>query len=250
MTPSAAAVGRKPSSEFEIIMTNLVVHVPHASTRIPEDAWPEFTVGRDLVELEALASADLHTDRMALEAWPDATIVEAPVSRIAVDVERYEDDDLEEMARVGRGVIYTHNHRHERIRRDPDPRRRAELLDRFYAPHWSRLRDASAGSTLIDLHTYPAEPWPVERHAGGPRPEIDIGSSEGLTPEAWVHALARHFTDAGYEVGHNTPYAGVIDAGARAAVMIEIRRDVVGTPGIAPEWRRLIGALQNMPLSG
>jgi hypothetical protein len=43
-------------------------------------------------------------------------------------------------------------------------------------------------------------------------------------------------------VGHNTPYNGVIDAGADAAVMIEIRRDLVG------DWVRLIRTLSAMPM--
>jgi N-formylglutamate amidohydrolase len=230
-------------------LSKLVVHVPHAATGIPDDVWPEFLGGRDQVEHEAIASADLHTDQMALEAWPNAEIIEASVSRIVVDVERYRDDLLEEMAEVGRGVIYTHDHRQERIRQDVSPQRRAELLARYYTPHWSRLREAAAGATLIDLHTYPAQGWPIERHASGARPEIDIGFTRDLTPEDWVTALNRHFIGAGYEVGHNTPYSGVIEAGAKAAVMIEIRRDFVGTPGDDPKWRRLINALKSMPLA-
>ena len=101
---------------------------------------------------------------------------------------------------------------------------------------------------LIDLHTYPLEPWPIERHLRGARPEIDIGFTPGLTPDGWVLSLSRHFSDAGFEVGQNTPYCGVIDAGARAAVMIEIRRDLVERPGGNPGWQRLIHALRAMPL--
>ena len=82
-------------------------HVPHASTTIPEDVWSEFTVSRSDVEAEALASADLYTGEMARQAWPHADIIEAEVSRIVVDVERYDDDSSEEMAEVGRGVFYT-----------------------------------------------------------------------------------------------------------------------------------------------
>ena len=230
-------------------MTKLVIHVPHASTYIPADAWPEFTIDQAAVELEAKTSADLYTDLMAKEAWPAATIIEAEVSRIVVDVERYEQDVHEEMAQVGRGVLYGVDHQMQPMRRPVSPERREELLARYYRPHWENLRASSADATLIDLHTYPAEIWPIERHADGARPEVDIGFSEGLTPPDWVAALTGHFRQRGYTVGHNTPYAGVIDAGAAAAVMIEIRRDVVGSPSHGSRWRCLIDTLSAMPVN-
>jgi N-formylglutamate deformylase len=165
-----------------------------------------------------------------------------------VDVERYDDDSLEEMSEVGRGVMYTCDHLMRPIRRPMIGSRREELLERYYRQHWNRLRLEAADSVLVDLHTYPASPWPIERHAGGARPEIDIGFTEGLTPPSWVDVLTQHFGKNGYEVGHNTPYVGVIDAGASAAVMIEIRRDIVGQPGADPKWLRLISALSTMPI--
>ena len=231
-------------------MTKLVIHVPHASTAIPEDVWAEFIVTRSEVEAEAVASADLYTGEMARQAWPMAEIIEAEVSRIVVDVERYDDDDQEEMAAVGRGVLYTCDHQMRPIRDASSKFRRDELLDRYYRPHWTRLRSAAKDAALIDLHTYPVEPWPIERHTVGPRPEIDIGFSEGMTPISWVAALTEHFRLNDYEVGHNSPYAGVINAGTMSAVMIEIRRDIVGVPGHDPKWCRLIDALRAMPLEG
>jgi N-formylglutamate amidohydrolase len=231
-------------------MKKLVVHVPHSSLAIPDDVWSEFLVPRAAVEAEALASADLYTGEMARQAWPMAEIVEAEVSRVVVDVERYDDDNQEEMATVGRGVLYTCDHQMRPIRKASSKSRNDELLVRYYRPHWTRLRSAAKDAVLIDLHTYPREPWPIERITVGPRPEIDIGFSEGLTPISWVVALTEHFRFHGYEVGHNSPYAGVIDAGAMAAVMIEIRRDIVGVPGHDPQWCRLIDALRAMPLEG
>lgn len=229
---------------------DLIVHVPHASTFIPSDVWSDFLVSRAQVEAEAAASADLHTDEMARQAWPQAKVIQAKVSRIVVDVERYDDDSNEEMAAVGRGALYTHDHNHIKIRESLPERRREELLTRYYRSHWQELRAKAAGAILIDLHTYPAEPWPIERHAAGQRPEIDIGFSEGVTPASWVTAPTKHFRLHGYEVGHNSPYAGVIDAGAMSAVMIEIRRDIVGVPGHDPKWCSLIEALRAMPLGG
>lgn len=231
-------------------MTKLVIHVPHASTAIPEDVWSEFTVSRQNVEAEAVASADLYTGEMARQAWPQAEIFEAEVSLIVVDVERYDDDSRVEMAEDGRGVFYTCDHLLRPIRKTLSGTRREELLARHYRPHWKRLQTQAANAILVDLHTYPVDPWPIERHAHGRRPEIDIGFSEGLTPLSWIDALTEHFQQYGYEVGHNTPYVGVIDAGAKAAVMIEIRRDFVGLPGADPKWRRLIAALSTMPIEG
>ena len=229
-------------------MTKLVIHVPHASTAIPEDVRSEFIVSRQDVEAEAVASADLYTGEMARQAWPHAEIIETEVSRIVVDVERYDDDSSEEMAEVGRGVFYTCDHLMRPIREALSGPRREELLARYYRPHWKRLRAQASNAILVDLHTYPAEPWPIERHSYGPRPEIDLGFSEGLTPPSWITALTEHFQTIGYKVGHNTPYVGVIDAGAKAAVMIEIRRDIVGLPGADPKWQRLIAALSTMPI--
>lgn len=80
---------------------DLIVHVPRASTFIPDDVWSEFLVPRDQVEADAAASADLYTDEVARQAWPQSKIIQAEVSRIVVDVERYDDDSQEEMAAVG-----------------------------------------------------------------------------------------------------------------------------------------------------
>ena len=141
---------------------SLVVHVPHASTDIPEDTYREFLISPAEVRREAEISADLYTDLLAKSAWPSATIVQAEVSRLIVDVERYESDELEEMAEVGRGVLYTHDHQGRQMRHPPSSERRKSLLDRYYHPHWRKLREAAAGAVLIDLHSYPTAPWPVE----------------------------------------------------------------------------------------
>ena len=150
---------------------------------------------------------------------------------------------------IYRGALYAHDHNQIEIRKHLSSKRREELLTRYYQPHWQQLKAQAAGAILIDLHTYPPEPWKIERHAHSPRPEIDIGFTEGLALSYRVSALFQHFRKQSYEVQHNTPYEGVIDAGAKAAVMIEIQRDVVGQPsGTDPKWNRLVSALRGMPL--
>ena len=229
-------------------MNNLIIHVPHSSISIPEEYRDQFTLTNDQLLKEACISADLHTDIIAKTAWPGATIIAAEFSRLLVDVERYADDDLEAMASVGRGMIYTHTHDGIDMRRPLKNNERKVLHENFYIPHWKKMEFFAKNSCLIDLHSYPVEPWPVELSKESYRPEIDLGISDHKTPEKWAKALKIYFEGCGYTIGFNTPYSGVIDAGARFAVMIELRRDIIGTPFSSKLWSRLIDALSNMPL--
>ncbi len=230
-------------------MSDLVVHVPHAATRIPSEVLDQFILDPEALASEAQESADLFTELLAQQAWPSATIVAAAVSRIVVDVERYADDSMETMAAVGRGMIYSNTHDGKPLRKPVSASQRAALQSEYYDPHWQRLRANSTGKTLIDLHSYPTVPWSVEPSPNAPRPEIDLGTSQGITPDPWIKAVRKHFEAAGYQVGENTPYAGVIDAGAERAIMIEIRRDMIGIPNSSDSWQRLVAALAGLPLS-
>jgi N-formylglutamate amidohydrolase len=189
----------------------------------------------------------LWTDALAQSAWPTATHIAVAVSRLVVDVERYPDDVQEEMARVGRGAVYTRAHDGAALRRPLSIRERDALIASYHTPHWAKLREAASGKVLVDLHSYPVNAWPIELNPDAYRPQIDLGTDDTLTPSAWSQALQRHFESAGYTIGFNTPYAGVIDAGATAAVMIEIRRDALGTGPGSLEYQRLAEVLQRAP---
>ena len=225
----------------------LVVHTPHAGLSIPTSVREQFTLGNAELAMEACGSADLWTDALAQSAWPEATHIAVAVSRLVVDVERYPDDTQEEMARVGRGAVYTRAYDGAALRRPLSIGERDALIASYHTPHWAKLREAASGKVLVDLHSYPVNVWPIEPNPDAYRPQIDLGTNDELTPSDWSQALQRHFESAGYTVGFNTPYAGVIDAGAAAAVMIEIRRDVLGTGPGSPEYQRLTEVLQRAP---
>ena len=79
----------------------MILHIPHASTDTFEK---EFLCDLKL-ELERMTDAD--TDK--LFSHPEATRIVFPVSRLICDVERFEDDAVEPMAKKGMGVCYTSN---------------------------------------------------------------------------------------------------------------------------------------------
>lgn len=225
----------------------LVVPTPHAGLAIPTSVREQFTLSDTELATEAHGSADLWTDALAQSAWPEATHIAVAVSRLVVDVESDPDDAQEVMARVGRGAVYTRAHDGTALRRPLGIGERDELIASYHTPHWAKLREAASGKVLVDLHSYPVKAWPIELNPDACRPAIDLGTDDALTPSAWSQAPQRHFENAGYTVGFNTPYAGVIDAGAAAAVMIEIRRDVLGIGPGSPEYQRLAEVLRRAP---
>ena len=210
--------------------SRVLLHVPHAGTLVP--SWVRANLLLDDAELaaEIAALTDHHTDALALAAADRAavppSVVVNSVSRFVVDVERFP-DAREEMAAVGMGAVYTHGTRRQRLRADA-PAHAEALLAAYFRP-WGQavagLVDAGA-AVLLDVHSYPREPLPYERHADGPRPPVCLGTDPAHTP-SWLSAAAQTaFAD--FDIGLNSPFSGayVPEGRAAAALMIEIRRDV------------------------
>jgi len=208
----------------------VLLHVPHAGTGVP--AWTRDRLLLDDGELaaELAVLTDHGTDALALAAADRAAVrpwvVVNPLSRFVVDVERFP-DEREEMTEVGMGAVYTHGTRGQRLR-PADPAHAEALLTAYFRPWGAAVAGlVDAGRTvLLDVHSYPLEPLPYERHADGPRPPVCLGTDPTHTPP-WLLGAARA-AFAAFEPGLNSPFSGayVPEGRTAAALMIEIRRDV------------------------
>jgi N-formylglutamate deformylase len=211
-------------------MSSVLLHVPHAGTQVPEWARRHLLLDDVALAAEIDALTDHRTDELALAAAERArvrpSVIVNPVSRFVVDVERFP-DEREEMAAVGMGAVYTHGTRGQPIRVAEAAHAEA-LLAAYFRP-WGNavawLVDEGA-AVLVDVHSYPAQPLPYERHTDGPRPEVCMGTDRAHTP-SWLVEAARTAFD-GFEVGLDSPFSGAYVPEGRtvAALMIEIRRDV------------------------
>jgi N-formylglutamate deformylase len=95
----------------------VLIHVPHASVRIPDDVRAGIVLDDAQLADELGAMTDHATDRIALAA---AELVSANVfvnewSRLVIDPERFP-DEREVMGRVGMGAVYTGRHYAPRTR--------------------------------------------------------------------------------------------------------------------------------------
>jgi N-formylglutamate deformylase len=218
----------------------VIFHVPHDSTVIPGDVRDQFVLNQTELSRELIKMTDHHTYDLIARSFSGSQIVRFPVSRLVVDVERFESDQDEPMAVRGMGVIYESTHELKPLRRPLLTSEREHLLSKWYRPHHELLTVAVDNALtefqralVLDVHSFPSRPLPYETDQSAYRPEICIGSDSYHTPIKVVHELARSFESYGFDVGINTPFAGAIVPAKHfrkddrvQAVMIEVRRDM------------------------
>lgn len=245
-SPGGLSAGREPQSFFMHEVEGAssgyppftLLHVPHASTTIPPEVRDQFVLDDDALQQEILRMTDHATDRLFVGQAQHVTIIQAPVSRLVVDVERFPSDIDEPMAAVGMGAVYTRTTDGLPLRRPLTTEAQYQLLKDYYFPHHFRLERAVSlalrthqRALILDCHSFPDQRLPHEPAEDGPRPDICIGTDDFHTPALLREALVRAFESHGFTVAVNHPYAGALvplafyrqDARVMA-VMVEINR--------------------------
>jgi len=218
------------------VRPSVVLHIPHSSSLIPADLRPGLSLGDGELHQELLAMTDWFTDELFVLPGTDRIVF--PVSRLAVDPERFLDDSMEIMAEQGMGVVYTRTSQGRELRPEPSRESRLDLIERFYVPHHVALTravddllDTNPWCLVIDCHSFPSRPLPHEPDQGPDRPEICLGTDPFHTP-AWLASGAlKSFTELGFSVELNRPFAGALVPGKHfqtdsrvLALMIEVNR--------------------------
>jgi N-formylglutamate amidohydrolase len=218
----------------------VILHIPHASARIPEREARRLSIGGERLHEELLRMTDWYTDELFEHSVPGAVVVRFPVSRLVVDPERFPDDGAEPMARVGMGAVYTRCADGTELRRPPSPAERQRLLDAYYVPHHRALTEAVARMLssherclVLDCHSFPSAPLPYEPDQSPDRPDICLGSDAFHTPEGLIRAAREAFGGAGLRVRVDSPFAGSLvplehyrSDERVSALMVEVNRSL------------------------
>ncbi|MCY3820199.1 MAG: N-formylglutamate amidohydrolase [Gammaproteobacteria bacterium] len=241
----------------------LVLHVPHASIKIPEHVMDQFVITRKELESEIRVLTDHATDRIFRNAFPFATSVVFPVSRLVVDPERFINDSQEPMAETGMGVIYTHGTHRQRIRRDLTHMERRCLLRKYYCPHHEGLTrtvqrhlEKHGKCLVLDCHSFPAQALPYEQYPDARRPDFCLGTDDFHSPEGLVLNVETRLTRQGFEVARNEPFRGCLVPSRYCrsdrrvlALMIEINRSLYMDDDLSlcePRLEQLIANLRGL----
>ena len=210
-----------------------LLHIPHSATWIPSGELGSFLLpGNELREIE-YQMTDWYTDVLYPAKKYEAII--ARVSRLVVDVERFADDALEPMAKIGQGVIYTHAPDGRELKRISD---RERLLREYYDSHHEAFSAAVRRKVnrhgkclVVDCHSYSSSDLNLKDCNN--KPDICIGVDPYHTPKTLVAFALEYIKEAGFSVGINTPFSGTIVPAADYkkdarvfSIMLELNRDL------------------------
>jgi N-formylglutamate amidohydrolase len=219
----------------------LVLHVPHDARVIPPSARGQFVVSDAELNAELVRMTDHRTHDLFLAAPSSAAnVVRADVSRLVVDVERFEDDHDEPMVARGMGVIYQLDSRQRPLRRALSESERNELLASHYRPHHHRLTEIvdrilsrHGRCVVLDCHSFPSVPLPYELVQAVDRPQICIGTDPHHTPPGLRDAFVHAFRAEGLTTAIDTPFSGGLVPASHhrsdlrvRAIMVEVNRSL------------------------
>jgi N-formylglutamate deformylase len=193
-------------------MKKIILHIPHSSTFFPYKDG--FVLDEISLENEVLRLTDWYTDD--LYDAPNCISIKAEFSRLFCDPERFVDDDLEPMAKLGMGVLYTKTDDGRAMRNCSDTLRK-RILEAFYFPHHAKLNKAvndqlqnSGKALILDCHSFPSTPLLRNPDQSLPRPEINIGSDSFHTSDRLVELSMNFFLDKKYTCKLDSPFTGSI----------------------------------------
>ena len=217
---------------------SIILHIPHASKHIPDEYLKYFTLSKKDLEIELLKMTDHFTDELFDISCSNIHQLKFPLSRLLVDVERFEEDELEPMFKVGMGCIYEKTHDGKSLKLVKDIKH--ELINKFYKTHhenFTKIVDAKLKQNnkvlIIDCHSFPKYPLPYELNQEMDRPEICIGTDNFHTSEKLKNLFGELFEGLNFTVKYNEPFKGSIvplkfyNKEIRVqSIMIEVRRDL------------------------
>jgi N-formylglutamate amidohydrolase len=213
----------------------LILNIPHSSTKLLFKKAFIKNIADDLLQ-----HTDLHTDK--LYDYKDAKKVVAKYSRFVVDTERFWDDELEIMAKVGMGALYINGLNGDKIRNlsllnEIELKKIKNIYDRHHKlleKYVEQELNKNGKAIIIDCHSFSSNVLAMEKDLikeNIKKPEIDIGFDEFHINLKLLDLIKNYFKD--FDLKFNYPYSGSIVPTKYynknknvISFMIETRRDL------------------------
>lgn len=217
---------------------NFIVHVPHSSIKFTDEFWNYTILDREHINEENIFMSDYMVDKF-LPNGNDFNIIKFDYSRLFCDVERFKDDSVEEMSKVGMGAIYNKDSNGLDFI-NPSVDYKNKVIKKYYDIHHKLLDDVSNNIIqkfgvcyIIDLHSFSDE-FVSKIFGYDNTPDICIGTDEKNLDKKILDLAKSTFKKYGYSVMINYPYSGTIvpnkyiksNSSSMKSIMIEINKRI------------------------
>lgn len=193
----------------------IVCNIPHAGVLVPEEFKTDFVIYNDELQEEVQYMADNYTDELYEDLITVSSYVKSAVSRLVVDIERFENEEDEPMSKVGMSAFYTKTSSGKTLRHISEQNK--INIGKIYKEYHQSFTDLVSSSLdihnkaiIVDCHSFASIPRVYEEDKEGSRPDICIGIDEFHTPMELVKILQDNFEEFGYSVKVNSPFSGSI----------------------------------------
>lgn len=218
-------------------MKNIVfLHIPHSSTRLPNAFKREKKIlSNKEIDRFNLCISDLYTDQ--LFNYIKYQHLKVNFSRVFCDVEKFIDDNIEEMAQYGMGVVYTHTEKGEKFF-EPTEEYKKLVLKNYYKKTHEKLDKKIEKAMknhkviLVDCHSFSRDI--IMKETFKDLPDICIGINNNYSSEILVDFTMNFMNSFGLITMINYPYVGSMipdsllnnSADNFFSIMIEINRNL------------------------
>lgn len=211
-------------------LNKYVIHIPHASLDIYPGFKDELIISYYDFQRENKFISDYLIDRFIPDDFNN--IVKFEYSRMICDVERYLDDEKEEMSKYGMGALYTKD---SNGRAFVNRENNEYWTINLYRRHHQKLDDIvgdilrrEGKCFIIDLHSFSDE-FVYKMFKKKNNPDICLGINKENYDKKLLVKTITHFKKYGYSVKINYPYSGSIISNQYPKVksmMIEVNKRI------------------------
>jgi N-formylglutamate amidohydrolase len=194
----------------------VICNIPHSSIAITRQFQKDFLIDDDALKKEASKLADLYVEELFEPLLKNFGGIISKISRLVVDTERFDNDDLEAMSKVGMGVLYEKSTEGKIIRKLSKERKK-EVLGLIYYPYHKNLEtlvnnclEKFGKCLILDCHSFPESPRSYEPDQDERDHDICLGTSSFHTPRKLFNIFKRNFEKNGFKIKQNIPFSGTI----------------------------------------
>ena len=193
-------------------MNKILLHAPHSSMRLPKKFFKNILIEKELVVKFNKTITDMFIDQLFNAKTHNN--IKAKYSRIFCDVEKFADNEKEEMSKFGMGFVYSHTHEGVQFI-NPTKKYKDKIYNKYYKKHHEKLNRKTekllkrGKVILIDCHSF-SEDIIMFKEKRTNLPDICIGYDELYYNKNLVSFIKLYFENLGYDVKLNYPYSGTM----------------------------------------